>query len=117
MIWQNVVKNCVHWHLCNTYGINTHCHDKDNVEELCRDFYDPDRCGVKHVYWISCSTGCTCCADQNFDLSKNDNLTLQDIAVKTNQDIRTTQAILTVLKKYGKIESIYIEQGKLWRVV
>lgn len=60
-------ENCVHWHLCNTYGINTHCHDKDNVEELCRDFYDPDRCGVKHVYWISCSTGCTCCADQNFD--------------------------------------------------
>lgn len=50
-------------------------------------------------------------------LSKNDNLTLQDIAVKTNQDIRTTQAILTVLKKYGKIESIYTEQGKLWRVV
>lgn len=50
-------------------------------------------------------------------LSKNDNLTLQDIAVKTNQDKRTTQAILTVLKKYGKIESIYTEQGKLWRIV
>ena len=50
-------------------------------------------------------------------LSTNDNLTLQDIAVKTNQDIRTTQAILTVLKKYGKIESVYTEQGKLWRVV
>lgn len=50
-------------------------------------------------------------------LSENDNLTLQDIAVKTNQDIRTTQAILTVLKKYDKIESIYTEQGKIWRVV
>ena len=50
-------------------------------------------------------------------LSTNDNLTLQDIAVKTNQDIRTTQAILTVLKKYGKIESIYTKQGKLWRAV
>lgn len=50
-------------------------------------------------------------------LGENDNLTLQDIAVKTNQDIRTVQAILTVLKKYGKIESIYTEQGKLWRVV
>lgn len=50
-------------------------------------------------------------------LSINNNLTLQDIAVKTNQDIRTTQAILTVLKKYGKIESIYTKQGKLWRVV
>ena len=50
-------------------------------------------------------------------LSTNDNLTLQDIAVKTNQDIRTTQAILTVLKKYGKIENVYTEQGRLWRVV
>jgi Fe2+ or Zn2+ uptake regulation protein len=50
-------------------------------------------------------------------LSENNNLTLQDIAVKTNQDIRTTQAILTVLKKYGKIESLYVEQSKLWRIV
>ena len=50
-------------------------------------------------------------------LGENDNLTLQDIAVKTNQDIRTIQAILTVLKKYGKIESIYTEQGKPWRIV
>lgn len=50
-------------------------------------------------------------------LNNNDNLTLQDIAVKTNQNVRTTQAILTVLQKYGKIESIYTEQGKLWRVV
>lgn len=50
-------------------------------------------------------------------LNENDNLTLQDIAVKTNQDIRTTQAILTVLKKYGKIENVYTEQGRLWRVV
>ena len=50
-------------------------------------------------------------------VNENDNLTLQDIAVKTNQDIRTTQAILTVLQKCGKIESIYTEQGKLWRAV
>lgn len=50
-------------------------------------------------------------------VNENDNLTLQDIAVKTNQDVRTTQAILTVLQKYGKIESIYTEQGKLWRAV
>jgi Fe2+ or Zn2+ uptake regulation protein len=50
-------------------------------------------------------------------LRENDNLTLQDIAIKTNQDIRTTQAILTALKKCGKIESIYIEQSKLWRIV
>lgn len=50
-------------------------------------------------------------------LSENDNLTMQDVAVKTNQDIRTVEAILTVLKKYGKIESVYTEQGKLWKVV
>ena len=50
-------------------------------------------------------------------LSENDNLTLQDIAVKMNQDIRTIQAILIVLKKYGKIESICTEQSKLWRIV
>lgn len=50
-------------------------------------------------------------------LSKNDNLTVKDIAIKTKQDIQTTQAILTVLKKYGKIESICTEQGKLWRLV
>ena len=49
-------------------------------------------------------------------LSRNDNLTLQDIAIKTNQSVRTTQAILTVLQKNGKIESVYTEQGKLWRV-
>lgn len=50
-------------------------------------------------------------------LNENNNLTLQDIAVKANQDIRTTQAILTILKRYGKVESIYTEQGKLWKVV
>jgi predicted HTH transcriptional regulator len=50
-------------------------------------------------------------------LSENENLTLQDVAVKTNQDVRTIQAILTALKKYGKVESIYTEKGMLWRIV
>ena len=50
-------------------------------------------------------------------LRENDNLTLKEIAVKTNEDIRTTEAILTVLKRYGKIESFCTEQGKLWRIV
>ena len=50
-------------------------------------------------------------------LRENSDLTLQDIAIKTNQDVRTTQAILTTLKKYGKVESIYTEKGKLWRIV
>lgn len=50
-------------------------------------------------------------------LSENDSLTMQEIAIKTNQNIRTTEAILTVLKRYGKIKSICTEQGKLWRIV
>lgn len=50
-------------------------------------------------------------------LSENNHLTLQEIAIKTNQNIRTTEAILTILKRYGKIESFYTEQGKLWRIV
>ena len=50
-------------------------------------------------------------------LRENNDLTLQDIAIKTNQDVRTTQAILTVLKRYGKVESSYTEKGKLWRIV
>lgn len=50
-------------------------------------------------------------------VTQHNGLTLQEIALKTNQDIRTTQAILTVLKRYGKIESEYTQQGKLWRAV
>ena len=50
-------------------------------------------------------------------VTQHNGLTLQEIAIKTNQDIRTTQAILTVLKKYGKIESEYTQQGKLWRAL
>ena len=50
-------------------------------------------------------------------VTQHNGLTLQEIASKTNQDIRTTQAILTVLKKYGKIESEYTQQGKLWRAL
>lgn len=48
-------------------------------------------------------------------LNQNNNLTMQEIAKKTNQDIKSTEAILTVLKKHGKIESIYINHKKLWR--
>ena len=50
-------------------------------------------------------------------VSQNNGLTLQEIAIKANQDIYTTQAILTVLKRYGKIESEYTQRGKLWRAV
>lgn len=48
-------------------------------------------------------------------LNQNNNLTMQEIAKKTNQDIRSTEAILTVLKKYGKVESVYTNHKKLWR--
>lgn len=60
-------ENCIHWKLCDTYGIDTQWHDKDNVEELCRNFYNIETQGRRKIYWIYCSTGCSCCADQNFD--------------------------------------------------
>ena len=50
-------------------------------------------------------------------VTQHNGLTLQEIAIKTNQDIRTTEAILTVLKKYGMIESVYTKQGKIWRKI
>ena len=50
-------------------------------------------------------------------LKDGSELTLQEVAIKANQDIRTTEAILTVLKRYGKVESVYTERGKLWRAV
>lgn len=48
-------------------------------------------------------------------INQSNGLTLQEIAIKTNQDIRITEAILTVLKRYGMIESVYTKQGKIWR--
>lgn len=50
-------------------------------------------------------------------LKQNSELTLQEIAIKTNQDIKTTQAILTVLKKNGMVESEFAPKGKLWRLI
>ena len=50
-------------------------------------------------------------------VSQNNGLTLQEIAIKANQDIHTTQAILTVLKRYGMIESAYTKQRKIWREI
>lgn len=31
-------ENCIHWKLCDTYGIDTQWHDKDNVEEYCKNY-------------------------------------------------------------------------------
>ena len=42
--------------------------------------------------------------------------TLHTIAVEAGLDIRTTQAIITVLMKKGLILTSYQNNGKLWRV-
>lgn len=49
-------------------------------------------------------------------LKHNSELTLQEVSIKANQDIRTTQAILTALKKNGMVESEFTPTGKLWRL-
>ena len=41
--------------------------------------------------------------------------TLQTIAIEAGLDIRTTQAIVTVLMKKGLVLTSYQNNGKLWR--
>ena len=43
--------------------------------------------------------------------------TLQTIAVEAGLDIRTTQAIVTVLMKQGLILTSYQNNSKIWRIV
>ncbi len=50
-------------------------------------------------------------------LQNTSGLTVQDIAVKTQKEVRQVSAILTVLKRNNQVESEYTEKGKLWRVV
>lgn len=49
---------------------------------------------------------------------KNNNLGLsvREIANKVGYDIRTTQAILTVLAKNNEIITFSTENGRLWRI-
>lgn len=42
---------------------------------------------------------------------------LQSIAVECGFEIRKTQAILTLLKKNGLVESFYENNSKIWRIV
>ena len=42
-------------------------------------------------------------------------LTMQEIAVKTNKEVRQISAILTVLTRHGQVESEFTNIGKLWR--
>lgn len=43
-------------------------------------------------------------------------LSVREIANKVGYDIRTTQAILTVLVKNGEIITFSTENGRLWRI-
>ena len=44
-------------------------------------------------------------------------LTIQEIAVKTNKEVRRVSAILTVLTRNGQVESEFTDSGKLWRAL
>ena len=53
----------------------------------------------------------------NIVKSYKNGLTMKDIAKKANYDIPKTEAILTVLKRQEKIESMYnIEKEKIWKI-
>lgn len=53
----------------------------------------------------------------NIVKSYKNGLMLKEIAKKANYDIRRTEAILTVLKKQGKVESIWnMKKEKLWKI-
>jgi predicted transcriptional regulator len=47
--------------------------------------------------------------------SHKDGLTVRAIATQAGYDIRSTQAILAVLTKQGKIESVQDKQRKIWK--
>lgn len=48
--------------------------------------------------------------------NSNSALTVREIANKVGYDIRSTQAILTVLAKNGEIITFSTENGRLWRI-
>lgn len=53
----------------------------------------------------------------NIVKSYKNGLTMKDIAKKANYDMPKTEAILTVLKKQEKIESMYnMEKEKIWKI-
>lgn len=53
----------------------------------------------------------------NIVKSYKNGLTMKEIAKKANYDIPKTEAILTVLKRQEKIESMYnIEKEKIWKI-
>ena len=44
-------------------------------------------------------------------------LTIQEIAVKTNKEVRKVSAILTVLTRNSQVESEFTNNGKIWRAL
>lgn len=48
--------------------------------------------------------------------SNNLGLTMREISNKVGYDIRTTQAILTVLAKNNEIITFFTENGRVWRI-
>lgn len=48
--------------------------------------------------------------------SNNLGLSMREIANKVGYDMRSTEAILTVLAKNGEIISFFTETGRLWRI-
>lgn len=53
----------------------------------------------------------------NIVKSYKNGLTMKEIAKKANYDMPKTEAILTVLKRQEKIESMYnIEKEKIWKI-
>ena len=50
-------------------------------------------------------------------LQNTSGLTIQDIAIKINKEVRQVSAILTVLKRSNQVESEYTNSGKLWRAI
>ena len=80
----NCRKDCIHYPVCDLAYRKTvidfdtmleeYRVDLDDMEKHCKYFLPHPQ--KKVVYWISCSTGCSCCSDQNFDygffLDKNE---------------------------------------------
>lgn len=71
----NCRKDCIHYPVCDLAYRKTvidfdtmleeYQIDLDDIEKHCKYFLPHPQ--KKVVYWISCSTGCSCCSDQNFD--------------------------------------------------
>ena len=53
----------------------------------------------------------------NILMANPQGLTVQEVAVKTNKEVRKVSAILSVLKRNGQVESELTDDGKFWRAL